>query len=442
MEFAACPERFAACYSMFTDYQQTLTYLYQNLPMFQRVGAVAYKADLKNTLALCEALGNPQHAFRSIHVAGTNGKGSTSHMLASVLQSAGYKTGLYTSPHLKDFTERVKINGREISHKQVVDFVNRIKPHIETIQPSFFEITVAMAFDYFATQQVDVAVIETGLGGRLDSTNVITPVLSVITNIGFDHKDILGDTLEKIAMEKAGIIKDGTPVIVSERQPNVEQIFITKALQHDASLSFASDEFSVTISDSFFEISQNALVYLSALSLPLKGKYQVKNIPGVLKACEILNQNGFKISIEQIRDGLEKTVSQTGLKGRWQQLSTNPLIICDTGHNADGVREIVEQISQQKFTTLHIVWGMVKDKEPDAVLSLLPKSACYYFCQARIPRALEAGVLQRTAERFGLKGEVVPDVNQAIAHAKAQAGSNDFIFIGGSTFVVAEIENL
>src|SRR5690606_10813884 len=260
----------------------------------------------------------------------------------------------------------------------------------EIIQPSFFEITVAMAFDYFASQQVDVAVIETGLGGRLDSTNVITPVLSVITNIGFDHKDILGDTLEKIAMEKAGIIKDGTPVIVSERQPNVEQIFITKALQHDASLSFASDEFSVTISDSFFEISQNALVYLSALSLPLKGKYQVKNIPGVLKACEILNQNGFKISIEQIRDGLEKTVSQTGLKGRWQQLSTNPLIICDTGHNADGVREIVEQISQQKFTTLHIVWGMVKDKELDAVLSLLPKSACYYFCQARIPRALEA----------------------------------------------------
>ncbi|HET9055128.1 MAG TPA: folylpolyglutamate synthase/dihydrofolate synthase family protein, partial [Cyclobacteriaceae bacterium] len=365
---------------MFTDYRQTLTYLYQNLPMFQRVGAAAYKADLGNTIALCEALDNPQNAFKSIHIAGTNGKGSTSHMLASVLQSSGYKTGLYTSPHLKDFTERIKINGREIGQAQVIDFVNRIKPRIENIRPSFFEITVAMAFDYFASQQVDVAVIETGLGGRLDSTNVISPVLSVITNIGFDHKDILGDTLAKIAAEKAGIIKDKTPVVVSERQPEVENVFITRARHHHAPLVFAGDEFRITQNDSWFEVIKNDGMYLNALALPLKGKYQMKNLAGVLKVCEILNQNGFKISIDQIRNGLEKTVTQTGLKGRWQQLSANPVVICDTGHNADGVREIVTQIDQQKFKTLHIVWGMVKDKEPDAVLSLLPKNARYYFC--------------------------------------------------------------
>jgi dihydrofolate synthase/folylpolyglutamate synthase len=429
-------------YSMFTDYQQTLTYLYRNLPIFQRVGSSAYKADLTNTLALCEILGNPQEKFKSIHVAGTNGKGSTSHMLASVLQSAGYKTGLYTSPHLKDFTERIKINGQEIGHSHVIDFVNRIKPHIETIQPSFFEITVAMAFDYYASQQIDVAVIEVGLGGRLDSTNVITPVLSVITNISFDHKDILGDTLEKIASEKAGIIKDEVPVVVSQRQPEISRVFISKAKQHNAPLTFASDEFQITKSDTLFEVTKNEVVYLSALSLPLKGNYQAKNLAGVLKAVEILNQKGYKITSEQLRTGLDKTVFQTGLKGRWQQLGTKPLIICDTGHNADGVQEVVTQINQQKFKKLFIVLGMVKDKEPDQVLRLLPKHAHYYFCQAPIPRAMDAEVLKQSAERFGLAGEVVWDVNQAISKAKAQAGSDDFIFIGGSTFVVAEIENL
>jgi dihydrofolate synthase/folylpolyglutamate synthase len=427
---------------MFTDYQQTLTYLYQSLPIFQRVGSVAYKADLTNTLALCEVLGNPQEKFKSIHVAGTNGKGSTSHMLASVLQSAGYKTGLYTSPHLKDFTERIRINGQNIGHSHVIDFVNRIRPHIEIIQPSFFEITVAMAFEYYAAQQIDVAVIEVGLGGRLDSTNVITPVLSVITNISLDHKDILGDTLEKIASEKAGIIKDKIPVVVSQRQPGVEKVFIDKANQHEAELMFASDEFQVTQGGALFEIHKNGVMYLPALNLPLKGNYQAKNLAGVIQSIEILNRRGFTITPEQLRTGLEKTVLQTGLKGRWQQLGTRPLVICDTGHNEDGVREVVTQISQQTFENLFIVWGMVKDKEPDHVLSLLPKHARYYFCQAPIPRAMDATVLKHAAERFGLSGEVVQDVNQAITRAKAQAGSNDFIFIGGSTFVVAEIENL
>jgi dihydrofolate synthase/folylpolyglutamate synthase len=427
---------------MFTDYQQTLTYLYKNLPIFQRVGASAYKADLTNTLALCKILGNPQEKFKSIHVAGTNGKGSTSHMLASVLQSAGYKTGLYTSPHLKDFTERIKIDGQEIGHSYVIDFVNRIKPHIETIQPSFFEITVAMAFDYFASQQIDVAVIEVGLGGRLDSTNVITPVLSVITNISFDHKDILGDTLEKIASEKAGIIKDNVPVVISQRQPEIQHVFIDKARQHNAPLTFADNEFEFSASDTSFEVTRNEAVYLSQLSLPLKGNYQVKNLSGVLKSVENLNQKGFKISLEQLKTGLEKTVTQTGLKGRWQHLGVKPLIVCDTGHNEGGVREVVGQISQQKFKKLFMVWGMVKDKEPDSVLNLLPKDAYYYFCQAPIPRAMDAEVLKQSAERFGLAGEIVRDVNEAIDKAKSQAGSEDFIFIGGSTFVVAEIENL
>lgn len=427
---------------MFTDYQHTLTYLYQNLPIFQRVGASAYKPDLTNTLALCKALGNPQNKFKSIHIAGTNGKGSTSHMLASVLQSAGYKTGLYTSPHLKEFTERIRVNGHEISQSHVVDFVNRVKPHMDRVQPSFFEITVAMAFDYFASQQVDVAVIEVGLGGRLDATNVITPVLSVITNISFDHKDILGDTLEKIAAEKAGIIKDHVPVVVSERQREVENVFIAKANAHHAKIHFASDEFQVTYVNNSVEVYKNGFVYLNQLLLPLKGNYQTKNLAGVVKAIEILNQTGFKISPDQLFDGLERTVTQTGLKGRWQQLQTKPLIICDTGHNADGVKEVITQINEQKFNKLFIVWGMVKDKEPDEVLKLLPKQAYYYFCEAKIPRAMDAAVLGQSAEKFSLNGEIEPDVNQAVAKAKAQAGENDFIFIGGSTFVVAEIDDL
>src|SRR5688572_29338466 len=296
---------------MFINYQQTLEYLYANLPIFQRVGSVAYKKDLTNTIQLCEVLGNPQGKFRSIHIAGTNGKGSTSHMLASVLQSSGYRTGLYTSPHLKDFTERIKIDGKEISKEFVVEFVNRIKPSIEIVHPSFFEITVAMAFDYFAQQKVDIAVIEVGLGGRLDSTNIITPVVSVITNISFDHKDILGDTLEKIANEKAGIIKPGIPVVISERQPEVESVFKKKALECNSAIYFAADYFTVRQSENGLDVLVNKNQFISDLPLPLKGIYQTKNLAGVLKAVDVLAENGITITKENLKDGLEKTVEQT-----------------------------------------------------------------------------------------------------------------------------------
>jgi dihydrofolate synthase/folylpolyglutamate synthase len=427
---------------MFTDYQQAIDYLYANLPIFQRVGAAAYKRDLTNTLQLCEVLGNPQLKFKSIHVAGTNGKGSTSHMLASVLQSSGYKTGLYTSPHLKDFTERIKINGNQVDKDFVIQFVNRIKPSIELIQPSFFEITVAMAFEYFAQQQVDVAVIEVGLGGRLDSTNIITPVVSVITNISFDHKDLLGDTLEKIAFEKAGIIKPNVPVVISERQTEVEQVFIEKAGECGTEIYFAPDDYHVEESANGLNVFLNKDRFINELSLPLKGIYQSKNLAGVLKTVDILRIHDFNISRNNLVEGLKKSVEQTGLKGRWQQLQDKPLMICDTGHNYAGVQEVVKQISLQKFEELHIVWGMVKDKEPDEVLSLLPKEANYYFCQANIPRALEAERLKEKAVLFGLKGEAIQNVNQAIETAKKRAHPDDFIFIGGSTFVVAEIDTL
>jgi dihydrofolate synthase/folylpolyglutamate synthase len=410
--------------------------------MYQRVGAVAYKKDLSNTIALCQALGNPQHKFKSVHVAGTNGKGSTSHMIASVLQSSGYKTGLYTSPHLKNFTERIKVNGAEVSQEFVVDFVNRIKPEIERSKPSFFEITVVMAFDYFSKLKVDIAVIEVGLGGRLDSTNVITPEVSIITNIGLDHKDLLGDTIEKIAYEKAGIIKTGVPVIISQHQPQVAHVFSAKALECNAELHVASEEYYVNSTAEGIEISRNNVPFITGLQLPLKGNYQAKNLPGVLAACSLLAAKCPQISMESMINGLEQTVLQTGLKGRWQQLSINPLIICDTAHNVDGVKQVVDQINEQSFDYLHIVLGMVKDKDQMEVLSLLPINATYYFCQAKIPRALDAMVLYQLAQQCGLKGFVVPDVNDAIHAAKQAAKRDDLIFIGGSTFVVAEIDDL
>lgn len=427
---------------MFISYQQTIDYLYASLPLFQRVGAVAYKKDLTNTIQLCIAIGNPHHKFKSIHVAGTNGKGSTSHMLASVLQSSGYKTGLYTSPHLKDFTERIKINGQEIDRSFIVDFVNRIKPSIEVIQPSFFEITVAMAFDYFAQQHVDIAVIEVGLGGRLDSTNIITPEVSVITNISYDHKDLLGNTLELIAAEKAGIIKEGVPVVISERQQEVEQVFIEKTLDVKAPLYFAQDNIRVIANADALEVYVDNNVYISELQLPLKGNYQTKNLPGVFMVLQLLKQKGYQITKESLIDGLEKTVRQTGLMGRWQQLGERPLVVCDTGHNVAGIQEVVEQLKRQKFNQLFIILGMVRDKEIDEVLRLLPKQARYYFCQANIPRAMEAQDLKERADMFGLDGSVVPDVNDAIRKAKALAVPQDVIFIGGSTFVVAEIDLL
>lgn len=427
---------------MLTTYQQTLDYLYANLPVFQRIGAAAYKKDLANTIQLCEELDNPQLKFKSVHVAGTNGKGSTSHMLASILQSSGYKTGLYTSPHLKEFTERIKINGQEIEQDFVVDFVNRIIPAIDKIQPSFFEITVAMAFDYFAYQKVDVAVIEVGLGGRLDSTNIITPEVSVITNISFDHKDLLGDTLEKIASEKAGIIKPRIPAVITERQSETEQVFIEKAAECQAQIHFAQDSYSIVDSKNGLDVYLNKIQYISGLQLPLKGNYQTKNLAGVCKTVDVLRERGFSILQDKLIEGLESTVSQTGLKGRWQRLGSNPTMVCDTGHNLAGVQEVVKQIGEQKFEKLHMVWGMVKDKEIVEVLSVLPKDAQYYFCQAKIPRAMEAQMLFEKAQQVGLTGKVIPDVNQAIEEARKQASPNDFIFIGGSTFVVAEIDAL
>ncbi len=429
---------------MADDYHSTLDYLYKNLPMFQRVGAVAYKPDLSNTIRLCKALGNPQEKFKSIHIAGTNGKGSSSHMLAAMFQSAGYKTGLYTSPHLKEFTERIKINGTEITQRYVVDFVKRIKPEIEKIQPSFFEITVAMAFDYFASSRVDMAIIETGLGGRLDSTNVITPVLSLITNIGYDHMDLLGHTLPLIAKEKAGIIKAGVPVVISERQPETEKVFELQAKELNAPIVFAADRFSVRQKNktTLFDVYDHDEILLSDLNPELKGNYQRKNIPGVLMCAHQLQKLGIDLTTQNIRDGIEQVVSLTGLKGRWQKLGENPLVICDTGHNVDGLKEVVAQIRAQQYKRLFIVLGMVKDKDISNALRLLPQEAYYFFCQASIPRALDAEVLQTQAAEAGLHGEVVHDVNSAIAAAKSKANKEDFIFIGGSTFVVADIENL
>ncbi len=428
---------------MISSYQEALKFLYDNLPMFQRVGAAAIKRDLSNTLKLCSLLGNPERAFKSIHVAGTNGKGSTCHMLASVIQVSGYKTGLYTSPHLKEFTERIKINGVEVSREYVVDFVNRIRAAIDEIRPSFFEITVAMAFDYFAQENIDVAVVEVGMGGRLDSTNVITPIVSVITNISYDHKDLLGDTLPQIAGEKAGIIKNRIPVVVSERQPEVESVFEEKAAREQAQIFFASDEYSVQTraASGNIDISRHGDVVLRDVAFPLHGSYQQHNVPAVMKTIDVLHAH-FDIDTGHVRRGLEEVIVNTGLKGRWQQLYTKPTVVCDTGHNEGGIREIVRQISRQSFDRLHIVLGMVKDKDLTEVLALLPADADYYFCQAPIPRAIDAGKLQELAANFGLRGEVVRDVNDAKRSAMSKAGPNDFIFIGGSTYVVAELDEL
>lgn len=427
---------------MITDYRQAVEYLYSNLPMFQRIGAAALKKDLANTIALCDALGNPQDKFKSIHVAGTNGKGSTAHMLAAILQSAGYKTGLYTSPHLKEFTERIRLNGKNIEEAFIVDFVNKVRPLIERIRPSFFEITVAMAFDYFASRQVDVAAIEVGLGGRLDSTNVIHPVLSIITNIGRDHADILGDTLEKIAAEKGGIIKPEVPVVISERQPVIEDVFIKIARDKHAPIFFASDHYIVSRDERGLTIIKDRTLFEDGVRCSLTGGYQLKNMAGVFMAVDQLRATGFDIGDDAVRTGLEKVTELTGLKGRWQKLRDAPLMICDTGHNAEGIREVMEQIRSLNFRQAHFVIGVVKDKAIDHVLELFPKQAHYYFCQANIPRALEADVLEEKANAYGLQGIVVKDVNEAIKKALEKASPDDLIFIGGSTFVVAEIANL
>lgn len=428
------------------NYSETLDYLYTQLPMFQRIGSVAYKANLDNTLAICELLGNPEKKFKSIHIAGTNGKGSTSHYLASILQSAGLKVGLYTSPHLKDFRERIKINGEMIPEQYVVDLVEKHKNSFEKIQPSFFEMTVGLAFDYFASQEVDIAVIEVGLGGRLDSTNVISPLCSVITNISFDHSAILGDTLEKIAEEKAGIIKAKTPVIIGETQTTIKNIFIEKAKQLDAPIRFASEQYKAfnvghMHHDELFlamDILGPEQTVCYHLESELLGLYQQKNIPAVLCTVDLLNDLGFHISKKNVAEGIKKVVTQTGLLGRWQVLSENPFVVADCGHNEAGIKEVVGQIKATPHRKLHFVLGMVNDKDISTILGLLPKEARYYFCKADIPRALNADELAKQAKGKGLNGNVYGSVKAALEAAKSEAHPNDLVMVGGSTFTVAE----
>lgn len=425
-------------------YQETIDYLYNTLPIFQNIGGAAFNRGLTKTVKLLDALDNPQHSFKSIHIAGTNGKGSVSSMLAAVLQSSGYKTGLYTSPHLKRFTERIRVNGIEMPEKDVIRFVEKTKSLIEIIQPSFFEVTVAMAFEHFANEGVDVAIVEVGMGGRLDSTNVITPELSVITNISFDHQAFLGDTLPEIAAEKAGIIKPNVPVIVSEYDEKTATVFNSHARNNHSEILFASQVYSITKQDSgSLNVDKGNQRQYSDLQCQLKGNYQLKNIPAVIASLDKLKDIGFNlINTKSIEDGLANVCDLTGLKGRWQKLSNSPLTICDTGHNEAGIRNVLEHLQSYSYKKLHIVFGMVKDKDISRVLSILPTDARYYFCQPSIPRGLDAEALKLTADKFSLIGEAIPDVNDALSQARKCADSDDFIFIGGSTFVVADLKEL
>ncbi len=426
------------------DYKETLDFLYNSLPMFQRQGKSAFKKDLTNTFKFCSELNNPHQQFKSVHIAGTNGKGSTAHSIAAVLQLAGYKTGLYTSPHLKSFTERIKINGHAIEEQEVVDFVKAHKDFIDHLRPSFFEMTVVMAFDYFARKQVDVAVIEVGLGGRLDSTNVITPLISVITNIGLDHTDFLGDTLPQIAGEKAGIIKPGIPVVISEFQEETAPVFNDVSRELKANIYFADREYQVESDHcgDYLVRRRNAEVLFPSLHSDLKGVYHARNLPGILKTVDLLRERNFTISEKAIEEGIRSAAAVTGLKGRWQLLRNNPTMICDIAHNEDGIKPIMAYIGGQPYPQVHIIWGMVNDKNTEAILKLLPVDAQYYFCEAQIPRALAADVLAQQAKACGLSGKVYKDVNKAISTALETAHKDDLIFIGGSTFVVAEINDL
>lgn len=401
-------------------YQDTVNWMFNQLPMYQRQGASAYKKDLSNTINLVNHLKNPEHKFKSIHVAGTNGKGSTSHMLASILQEAGYKVGLYTSPHLKDYRERIKVNGKEISKQFVIGFVKKHKQFLETNQLSFFEMTVGLAFDYFAKKKVDITIIEVGLGGRLDSTNVITPEVSVITNIGLDHTKFLGNTLELISKEKAGIIKPNIPVVISETQPETQSVFNTIAKQNNAKILFADKE------------------PLISYSTDLLGHYQNKNKQVAYHVIKLLN-NSFSVSEEQIKAGLNNSIKNTNLLGRWQILQDQPKIICDTAHNADGLKITMRQLIKETYKTLHIVFGVVNDKDLSTIIPYLPKSAVYYFCAPDIQRAMPVLELKTQMADFGFKGEAYLSVEKALKASKLSANLNDVIYVGGSTFVVAEV---
>jgi len=427
------------------NYQQTIDYLFHRLPMFSRLGAAAFKGDLTNTIKLCEALGKPQNQFRSLHIAGTNGKGSTSHMLAAIMHTAGYKTGLYTSPHLKDFRERIKVNGQMVEEAFVIKFTEQIKPLIEEINPSFFEITVAMAFSWFAQQKVDIAVIEVGLGGRLDSTNIITPELSIITNISYDHMNILGDTIEKIATEKAGIIKQGIPVVIGETLPETKKLFEATAHNLQAPIHFASEvrwvadwaqsghKLQVSVAD---EYSDERRQY----TLDLPGLYQAKNLLTVLEAVHLLTAKGWIIDDGDVVHGLSNTKKLTGFHGRWEVINQRPYTVLDVAHNEDGIKELTSQLEHCNYQKLHIVIGMVRDKEISTVLALLPKYAKYYFTKAQIPRALPENELAGTAASFELNGHPFSTVMQALQHAIDRAHKDDMILVCGSVFVVGEVK--
>lgn len=428
------------------SYKQTLDFLYTRLPMYQRTGPAAYKDTLENTLILDKLFAFPHHDFKSVHVAGTNGKGSCSHLLASVLQEAGYKVGLYTSPHLIDFRERIKINGEMISEADVVAFVDQFRKMNETAQlePSFFEITVAMAFDYFRNQKVDIAIVEVGLGGRLDSTNIIRPEVSLITNISLDHTALLGNTIEKIAFEKAGIIKASIPVVVSEFNESYNKVFESVANEKQSRVYFADREFKSDYSmylpegKQVFNFNKDGQLAYPDLKMDLLGNYQRKNAAGVLKTIELLQEKGWTIGNKAIYLGFSNASKNTGLRGRWEVVDNNPLVICDTAHNAAGLTDVAAQIEATPWKTLYLVLGMVNDKDLDQALAILPKEATYLFTQAKIPRALPAADLAAQAAAFGLHGQAIPSVPEAVAKARSLAQQEDLIFIGGSTFVVAD----
>lgn len=426
------------------DYPQTIEYLFARLPLYSRIGAAAYKSDLVNILALSKHLNYPETKFKSIHVAGTNGKGSSSHMLAAILQKAGYKTGLYTSPHLHDFRERIRINGQMIPENKVVSFTSGMLDYIESIEPSFFEITVAMAFDWFANEKIDIAVIETGLGGRLDSTNIIVPEISVITNVSYDHMDILGETLQKIAVEKAGIIKQGVPVVIGEEQTETRDLFLRIAKERESPIYFASSnkfagEWKTEGQTLFVQLTDVHNNTKKNYQLDLPGLYQLKNIVTVAEVISILNQKGYNITDAAMQNGLKQVKSLTGLHGRWDILHEKPQIVIDVGHNEEGIKAITKQIENTSHEDLHIIFGMVKDKEVEKILRHLPNQAVYYFTRAQIPRALEESELSLIAESIGLKGKTYSNVNTALKAAVLSANPRDLILICGSVFLAGEV---
>jgi dihydrofolate synthase / folylpolyglutamate synthase len=427
------------------NYSEAIEYLYTRLPMYSRIGAAAYKKDITNTVLLCKELGDPQDKFNSVHIAGTNGKGSVSHMLASIFHAAGYKTGLYTSPHLRDFRERIRINGQMIPQEFVVEFVARTKELSEQIQPSFFELTVAMAFEYFASEQVDIAIIETGLGGRLDSTNIVQPVLSVITNIGYDHMYLLGNTLPEIASEKAGIIKPYVPVVIGETRPEIKEVFVAKASEAESPIFFAEEEYGIeevvqTTDTITVTLWNEELNEEEELACDLPGIYQQKNIRTAITAVEVLNSEGYILHKKAIHQGLAKVKASTGLHGRWEVLRKSPLVVLDVAHNLDGIQQLKEQIELSVFNRLHIITGFVKDKDVEKILEQLPKSAIYYFTNAHIERAFPATELLEIAAKHHIEGRNYDDVNVAIEAALDNSDQEDMIVVCGSVFLVGEVD--